>query len=571
MTLKKLLIPGVVLLICLLIVTGCSSSTPAQSQTATVAQPAATTSQTNTTAATAPTPTTVKPTTTNPAQSTTVAATKPGAITPASATNPTKGGTLRWVQPTSPGTPIGWVTEAAGESLRTMQLCIETLVNGQLDGSKAPGLTESYDVVTDPANASVTLHLRKGVKFSDGSDFNAQAVKWNLDQTKAGAANASTTLYWKSWDVIDDYTIRINFTTWQNRMVTGLSMPATNMISPAAYTKNGVDWIRVHMVGTGPFLQTDYQTDVVTKTVRNPNYWATGKPYLDGVQYLYVADEMTRVALFKSGGADVLDLNSNGRIAQDLKAAGFEVASQYGGCTMLIPDGVNADSPWSNLKVRQAAEYAIDKAALVTGFGFGYSQVAYQMPSPANVAYAPNFASARKYDVAKAKQLLTDAGYPNGFKTKIIASASINRDIVVAIQSYLSKVNITCTLDFPAAAQMAAYQQGTWNNALLYTTIFEYPNFNYNLNINFSSSSAWYKSKALPDGWQKAFDVSLTSLEPDTALIRNLVNMLYDNETVIALFYPAYLSAMTSDVRDTGIYSRITNYWWNPQNAWLAK
>jgi peptide/nickel transport system substrate-binding protein len=120
-----------------------------------------------------------------------------------------------------------------------MQLSIETLVSGQIDGSFAPSLTDSYEVNTDPANASVTLHLRKGVKFSDGTDFNAQAVKWNLEQTKAGAANASTTLYWKSFDIIDDYTIGLT-ATWQNRIITRLSMPATNMISPAAFQKNGV-------------------------------------------------------------------------------------------------------------------------------------------------------------------------------------------------------------------------------------------------------------------------------------------------------------------------------------------
>jgi peptide/nickel transport system substrate-binding protein len=559
---KTYLIPVAILLVCVFIVTGCGSGTTTPVSTTPVTSQPAATSQAPTTSTTAavPTTTTVKPTTTIPSAT----------PTPTAASSK-YGGTLRWVQPNSPGTPIGWVSEAAGEALRTMGLSIETLVSGQLDGSKAPSLVESYDVVTDPANASATLHLRKGVKFSDGSDFNAQAVAWNLQQTKAGNANASTTLYWKSWDVIDDYTIRINFTVWQNRMTMGLGMPATNMISPTAFNKNGIDWMRTHMVGTGPFMQTDYQQDVVTKTVRNPNYWAAGKPYLDGFQYLYVADELTRVALFKSGGADVLDLASNGRIAQDLKTAGYDVESQYGGCTMLIPDAVNASSPWSNLKVRQAAEYAIDKAALVNAFGFGYSQVAYQMPSPANTAYDPKFAGARTYDVSKAKQLLTDAGYPNGFKTKIIASASVNRDIIVAIQSYLSKVNITTTLDFPAAAQMAAYQQGTWDNALLYTTIFEYPNFNYNLNINFNASSAWYKSKKLPDGFQKAFDASLATLEPDKALIQGLVRSLYDDETVIALNYPAYLSAMTNNVRDTGIYTRITNYWLNPQNAWLAK
>jgi peptide/nickel transport system substrate-binding protein len=470
-----------------------------------------------------------------------------------------------------PGTAIGWIAEAAGESLRTMQLSIETLLSGQVDGSMAPGLATSYDLNTDPANASVTLHLRKGVKFQDGSDFNAQAVKWNLEQTKAGTANASTSMYWKSFDILDDYTIRINFTTWQNRINMGLGMPATNMVSQAAFTKNGIDWMRINMVGTGAFSQSSYQRDVVTKTLRNPNYWDAGKPYLNEVDYLYVSDEMTRVALFKSGGAEVLDLNYNGRIANELKASGYTVASALGGCNMLMPDSLNADSPWSNAKVRQAAEYAIDKVTLNNTFGYGYSQVAYQMPSPSSSVYDPNFSGARVYDVAKAKQLLTEAGYPDGFKTRIVAVNSVNRDIIVAIQSYLAKVGIQASVEFPEIAQFQGYQQGAWKNALVYATIFEYPNFNYNLNLYFAVTSAWYQSVKKPDGWKDALTASLTMPAADKATIQKLVRSLYDDETVITLNYPSYLSAMTNNLRDTGIYTRLTNYYWTPANAWIAR
>ena len=71
------------------------------------------------------------------------------------------------------------------------------------------------------------------VKFSDGTDWNAQAVKWNLEQVKAGPANAATGAYWKSFEVIDDYTIKINFTVWQNRLLTAFGMPSSNQVSPS--------------------------------------------------------------------------------------------------------------------------------------------------------------------------------------------------------------------------------------------------------------------------------------------------------------------------------------------------
>jgi peptide/nickel transport system substrate-binding protein len=562
---KKFLVFPAVFLTLLLIISGCSS-TPSTSTTSPITTQPTTTTVSPTSSQPATTTTTAKPTT-----STATSSTPPASPTPTTTPSTKYGGTIRWVQPVGPGTAIGWIAEAAGESLRTMQLSIETLMSGQSDGSLAPGLATSVDINTDPSNASATFHLRKGVKFQDGSDFNAQVVKWNLEQTKAGTANASTTMYWKSFDILDDYTLRLNFTTYQNRIAMGLGMPATNMVSQAAFTKNGVDWMRLNMVGTGAFSQSSYQRDVVTKTVRNPNYWDTGKPYLNEVDYLYVADEMTRVALFRSGGAEVLDLNYNGRIANELKASGYTISSLLGGCNMLMGDSMNVDSPWANVKVRQAAEYALDKASLTNTFGFGYWQTAYQMPSPGSTIYDPNFSGSRTYDVAKAKQLLTEAGYPDGFKTKIIAVNTVNRDIIVAIQAYLAKVGIQATLEFPEIAQFQGYQQGTWNNALLYATIFEYPNFNYNLNLYFSTTSAWYKSLKKPEGWKAALDASLITPQPDKPTIQKLVRMLYDDATVITLNYPSFLSAMTNNVRDTGIYSRITNYYWRPPDAWLAK
>lgn len=570
---KRLIIPVAILLVCVSVITACSSSTPATTQPPTTSQPV-------TQPATSAPPTTApavsasasKPATTPPSASVLIATT-PAATKPAGSATAVYGGTMRLISPVSPASPIGWPAEASGETLRTMQLSIETLLRGNLDGTMSPGLVTSYDVVSDPATASFTLHLRKGVKFQDGTDFNAQAVKWNMEQVKAGPANAATGAYWKSFDIIDDYTIRVNFTTWQNRLLTGFGMPSSHMVSPTAFQKNGVEWMRVNMVGTGPFMQTSYQRDVTTKTVKFANYWETGKPYLEGVQYMYVGDQLTRLALFKSGGAEALDLAGNGRDANDLKAAGYNILSQQTGVDVLTPDSMNADSPWSNPKVRQAAEYAIDKVALNNAFGYGYNAVAYQICSPSINVYDPNFAGTRKYDVAKAKQLLTEAGYPNGFKTRIIAADTSNRDKVIAIQSFLSKVGIQCDLEFAGAGQMSAYtiSSAGWHNGIVYGYIFEWPNENYGLNLWYGVPTSWNQSLKKPDGWKEALGASLATKEPDPVLMKGLIRMFYDDATVITLDYPAQLIAVTNNVHDTGIFTRIQNYYWRPQDAWLSK
>jgi peptide/nickel transport system substrate-binding protein len=290
------------------------------------------------------------------------------------------------------------------------------------------------------------------------------------------------------------------------------------------------------------------------------------------MQYLYVADELTRVALFKSGGGDTLDLNGNGRLANDLQASGYPLISKLGGTNVLVPDSMNADSPWSNVKVRQAAEYALDKDALNKAFGYGYTQAAYQLPSPSNSSYDPNFAGARKYDAAKAKQLLSDAGYPNGFKTRLIASSGA-KDIVTAFQSYLSKVGIQADLEFPEPAKMNSYIQspGSWNNGLIYNYISEYPNYNYSLNLWFGVPTSWFPSLKKPDGWKDALNASMITAAPDNSMIQKLVKMMYDDATVITINYPAQMIATTNQVHDTGMLSRIAYYYWNPQDAWLSK
>jgi peptide/nickel transport system substrate-binding protein len=301
--------------------------------------------------------------------------------------------------------------------------------------------------------------------------------------------------------------------------------------------KNGIEWLRWYMVGAGPSLQTDFQRDVSLTATRNNNYWNTGKPYLDGVQYLFVADEMTRMALFKSGGADVLNTNSSGRVAVDLQSQGFKLASQTNGIYALIPDGGNSDSPWSNAKVRMAAEYAIDKEAISRTFGYGFSQAAYQMPSPKNKAFDPTI-EGRKYDAAKARQLLTEAGYPNGLKSKIIAPNTIDQNIIVALKSYLDKVGIQVELEFPEPAKYNQYQTVSWKNALLFATIGENGNYNVTFGYMLGIPLPNFKSMKQPTNWPEIYNAVMLTPQVDPKLQQKAIYAVYDEATLIPLLLP---------------------------------
>ena len=467
-----------------------------------------------------------------------------------------------------PATPIGWPGEATGTSGGTMGIVLQGLLAEMADGSIVPLLAESYTSNPDPTNPSMTFKLRQGIKFQDGTDLNAQAVKWNFEMTKASPVSASITGPWKSFDVIDDYTIRVNFTTWQNLLARSFTGMATVLVSQAAYQKNGVDWMRTNMVGTGAFKQVSYQRDVTLKTVKSDNYWEAGKPYLDGIQLLYVTDEMTRIALFKSGGGDVMAVTP--RVANDLQSAGYKFVTQQAGAASLIPDSLNADSPWSNLKVRQAAEYAIDKDAITKAFGYGYWKTANQLADPGSPAYISTLAG-RQFDLAKAKQLLVDAGYPNGFKSQIIAPNTTDINIILAIQSSLSKIGIQMDLNIMDGAKYTATYTGTWKNALVYVALYWYPNFNAIANFYFRvPTSTNFQSLKKPDNWTDVFNASISSASLDPKLMQKMNQALYDDATLIPLYWGMSIWATTSGVHDS-VGSRGGSGFWDNQNTWIGK
>jgi peptide/nickel transport system substrate-binding protein len=477
---------------------------------------------------------------------------------------------MKIIYEAGPGTPIGSPFDAAGATATSEQLAVEALFQENLDGSFTPCLATSMDIASD--GSSITVHLRQGVKFSDGSDFNAQAVKWDYDLVKNDGFFSTVTDYWKSVDVIDNNTVKINYTKWQNTDIKSLGENWGFFVSPTAYQNNGIDWIRQHMVGTGPFMQTNYQQDVSLTTVRNPNYWQTGKPHLDGEQLLYVSDPLTRQALFESGGAQVLAVAAADQTIATLKNQGFNVIARPANPLVLVPDSANADSPWSNLKVRQALEYAIDKQSIVTGLGYGFKAVANQLPTSDSPAYDPSVVG-KTYDVAKAKQLMADAGYPNGFKTQIIgAPTGVSRDIVIAIQAYMAAIGIQASPIFPLASAFNDYNAVSgWHNGILVTTGNQWPNYNSVWGFYFDQHSNFFRSVQKTDQLQSLINTSVNSIKPDVSLMQNVLNYIYAIELVVPIAYNEPAFVVQPSVQDVGFFSRMFYIYYRPADAWLSK
>lgn len=555
---SKQLVPLIILAVFTLVLVSCSS-------TATTTPPPASTTSPMTTSA-APAASTALPSTTLPGVS----------ASPVSEDMSKYGGTLRWIQGTGPGAPIGIPWEASGASAFNMQHSLEFMVQEQVDGTLTPLLAASWDVVTDANNPAITFHLQKGVKFHDGTDFNAQAAKWNLEkEMDKSSTNYGATTNWKSIEALDDYTLRVNLKTWQNTQLVTFANATASMISPTAFESRGAEALRWNMVGTGPFIETKYEADVALTFNKNPSYWQHGLPYVDKLQIIYATDLLTCSALLKSGGADILNCQGSATLANDVKAAGFKIVTQpagTGGLANLTPDSANPASPWADIRVRMAAEYAIDKEALAKTFGMGYSEPAYQLCAPVSVAYDPEL-TGRKYDPEKAKQLLAEAGYPTGFKTTIIAAPfGLNRDQLVAIQAYLADVGIRCELQFPAAAQAMQYITGILpTNSLLMNPYMLYANPNRVFQNYYNDPVTSNKSVKRPDGFVGLLAATLSTPEVDPALARQCSDALYNDCSFIPIAWSIAPFAMAGNVQDTGIGTRGSLTYWNPDKVYFGE
>jgi peptide/nickel transport system substrate-binding protein len=506
---------------------------------------------------------------------TTPAAPKPAAPTTPAAPAPTVskfGGTLRIIETAAPGAPLGAEWEGNLGTYNTQMWVMERLLKEKLDGTMQGELAETWDVTATGDDPNVVFHLRKGVTFHDGSPFNAKAVAWNLNIFKTAGMFTATTNTWKSWDIIDDYTIKLHYSPFKN---TGIrSWENYFFVSPTANQTHGIEWMRTHMVGTGPFMQTDYQKDVSMTAVRNPNYWQKDDqgnqlPYLDKVQLLYVADETTRETLMKSGGAEML--NSSTKQASRFQGSNLTILARSGGPTMLAPDSKNDASPFANLNVRLAVEYAIDRESLAKSFGYGFDKPAYQLSSSATKAYDPNL-KPRLYDVEKAKQLMKDGGFPNGFSTTIFVNPGINRDPIIAIQSYLSKIGITADLQFPEpAAWQAITTQPAKVNSLIYIPINEWSNYNTTLNVFFSGLGFYLPSNKKPAGYVDLFNKSLAAPAPDQTILQQISDAFYNDCTIIPLVYNTFVFILTPNVQDSGLTKFGTANAWDYGKIWLKK
>ncbi|MDE3077091.1 MAG: ABC transporter substrate-binding protein, partial [Chloroflexota bacterium] len=488
----------------------------------------------------------------SPAPSSSAArASSAAASKPAAAGQPQRGGILKVVENAEGGAPIGVPWQIQGIDTKLPKPAIETLLRETPKGEYVPWLAEKWNV--DTAKKTITLTLRQGVKFQDGTDFNAEAVKWNFQHAVTAKASEAVT-HWKSFDVVDDHTLRINADIYRNDFLNTLSgFTTSGMISPTAFDKNGLDWAKSHPVGTGPFKLKTFERGSKLEFEKWDGYWKKGLPYLDGVQYLFIRDAMTQQAAMQTKGEQRVDVlsSTSGQQAATMKSLGLVVLSMPVGPVSLIPDSKDADSPLSKLQVRKAISYAIDRDAIVKARGFGYWQPAFQVPNVNTPGYVSSY-TGEKYDPAKAKQLLSEAGFASGFKTTIvIMPALVDKDAMTAVQRYLGAVGIQVDLQTPDNGGYTKMRfGGGWKNGFLAQHTRDLATFNITYGFYMPEVTKQFPPLKRPAGLLDKLAESQKTASPEAKLGEDLTKMLIDDETIIPIYYVNEMYILQPNVHD---------------------
>lgn len=312
-------------------------------------------------------------------------------------------------------------------------------------GKIVPVLVKEYDVSAD--GKVYNFKLREGVKFQDGTDFNAEAVKFNFARNMENASPRKNELgAVKAVTVVDPLTVKIELTQAFAPFLSILTDRAGMMVSPEAVKKSGDEFAN-NPVGTGPFSFKEKIKGTSITLVKNPNYWQKGLPHLDQVVYKIITDSNVAALNMKSGQIDMTDWRfPTKEIPNFSKDPNYTIINEPGqGYTGFY---VNVNKPpFDNKYIRQALDVLMDREAIVKIVKNNAATPAHQPFPPANFAHNKSDV-APKPDVAKAKELLAKGGKPDGFSfTYKTGTTPENQQIGEMLQTMFKQAGINMTIE----------------------------------------------------------------------------------------------------------------------------
>lgn len=325
--------------------------------------------------------------------------------------------------------------------IRTM---FEGLV-GFTDGELVNELATSWEANEDAT--AYTFELREGVTFHDGTPFNAQAVKdyydWVMDENSIAARARGQLDAIAGVEVVDEYTVRIDLDAPNGAFIFLLATSNARIASPASVEEYGSDLTR-HPVGTGPFKLVSWSEGQNVIVERNPEYW--GEPAkVERIEFIVVNNAATRVAMLQSGEVHYIEGLPPQLVPTIEAAADLEVLTAPTNFLRILQLNTTKE-PFTDPRVRQALNYAVDKQVLAD---VAYSGFATVMTAPIPASAFGHFEQpAYSYDPERARQLLDEAGYGDGFSFTVLTfTGDEYRMAGQVLQQMFGQIGVEMTLD----------------------------------------------------------------------------------------------------------------------------
>lgn len=457
------------------------------------------------------------------------------------------------------------------ESIWTVEEIYDTLLVPSVDGENLnPSLATEW--VQSEDRLAWTFTLRSGVTFSDGSPLTSADVKFSLEAASnpdlpSGFLNEQIAAV----EAPSPETVVVRTKSVWSPLPSVLALFA-NSIVPENYGGVSREEFAKAPVGSGPFKVKSWTKGQQLELVRNTSYWGADRPYLDGVTFVTVPDANTRATQLQGGQININEAPAASSFAALTSTPGLKASAFDSSLTSFLTLN-NTRAPFSDIHVRRAVAYAIDRQAILKAAYFGHGSAAGSFLSPSYWAYDPNV-SGRQFNLDEAKKEMAQSSNPQGFAVNILVTSGNATQLTIAqiLQGELAEIGITVTINqMEPAAQRAARKAMDYDMAISVATtdITDPDELVRFIAVQSGGSNALYTGYDNREVADLAAQAAELSDKAERVKIYSKIQEKVDeDQPMVPLFYLPALYSYSDTVH--GFQPSITgNY--NLVNTWLSK
>lgn len=458
--------------------------------------------------------------------------------------------------------PFGILLGLANEG---KQLGYDSLVEYDRNLNVQPALATHWE---NPDDRTWVFHLRKGVKFHDGSDFTAEDVIYSLehmrDPTDLDPSASSVDGFMpdiESFEALDDYTVQIVTPKPDATLLGWFAWSRWSVITSKDFYENFTPSTQIN--GTGPFKLVEYIPNDRVVFERFEDYWKPDQPYVDKITLKIIPDEAARIAALRAGEIDGTRVSSADIILPLQDDPNINIVTGVTGQNRVIQVSVKGDGkPWDDIRVRQAMSMALNRQDFIDKVYGGKAKLTASIPDGWGPYGLPVSELEQnpylQYNPDRALELLTEAGYPDGFDINLMTVTSGEYEGLAEVaQANLAEVGIRATIDARDSASFStAYRDGTYE---LFVNAHGFRldpvgKLNQYGAPDEAPQSFWYD---YPNGWQNPemealYDeaVSTFNVRDRVPIIHELQRMGLEEATFIYLVVPERIDVLNSRVKN---------------------